>query len=115
MSKLSVTICCSGGCWAESARQDVDLAGYYEEHACAGLAFHDDYMPSLHRALVQHEVELRELPGVAAFKDGYLAQESKLLSCRLKLHAVITIARAAGSGVKGKLGLTLCHCHCCSL
>lgn len=88
MGELSVTICCSDRCWAGSARQDVDLARYYEEHACAGLAFHDEHMPSLHRALLQHEVELRELAGVASFKDGYLAQESKLLGCRLELHAV---------------------------
>lgn len=87
-SELSITVFCISRCWAGSASQDGNLACDNEEHACAWLAFHDDNMPSLHRALLQHKVELSEmLPGVAAFKDSYLSKESQLLSCSLELQS----------------------------
>jgi len=41
---------------------------------------------SLHSALLQHKVQLGELAGVAALKDGHLPQESQLLSCCCQLQ-----------------------------
>lgn len=43
-------------------------------------------MASLDGAFLQYKVELSELTGVAAFKDGHLPQESQLLSRQRQLQ-----------------------------
>lgn len=57
-----------------------------EEHACAWLALHDNDVATLHSALLQHKVQLSQIAGVAALKDGHLPQKRQLLSSRCQLQ-----------------------------
>ncbi|KAA6417480.1 MAG: hypothetical protein FRX49_12559 [Trebouxia sp. A1-2] len=54
-----------------------------------GLTLEDDDVASLHCALLQHKVQLGELAGVAALKNGHLPQESQLLSCCCQLQLLV--------------------------